>query len=68
MALKDLKTNLKSLRYGSDKQGGGNSNEPYIQTDINAAGNGLTISSINPAIIVHYSLLNKLDYNYQILN
>jgi len=35
MGLKDLKTNLKSLKYGDDRLGGGNSNQPYIQTDIN---------------------------------
>jgi hypothetical protein len=35
MALIDLKTNLKSLKYGDDRLGGGNSDQPYIQTDIN---------------------------------
>jgi hypothetical protein len=45
-----LKTSLKSLRYGQDLPGGGSSNEPYIQTDINNAGDGLSISSIDPAI------------------
>jgi hypothetical protein len=34
MPLVDLKTNLKSLRYGNDQQGGGSSNQPYIQTPI----------------------------------
>ena len=34
MALIDLKTNLKSLKYGSDRPGGGSSGQPYIQTDI----------------------------------
>lgn len=34
MGLIDLKTNLKSLKYGSDRQGGGSSNQPYIVTDI----------------------------------
>lgn len=29
MALKNLQTNLKSLRYGKDRPGGGNSNQPY---------------------------------------
>ncbi|MDB4378193.1 hypothetical protein N9Z41_00335 [bacterium] len=37
MALKDLQTNLKSLRYGKDTLGGGNSREPYITTSINTA-------------------------------
>ena len=34
MGLVDLRTNLKSLRYGKDKIGGGSSNQPYIKTDI----------------------------------
>jgi len=35
MSLLNLKTDLKSLRYGQDQPGGGNSRQPYIQTDIN---------------------------------
>lgn len=34
MALKDLKTNLKSLKYGKDTLGGGSSKEPYVTTSI----------------------------------
>jgi hypothetical protein len=34
MSLLDLKTNLKSLKYGSDQPGGGSSGLPYIQTRI----------------------------------
>ena len=34
MPLVDLKTNLKSLRYGNDQQGGGSSGQPYIKTPI----------------------------------
>lgn len=34
MALIDLKTDLKSLRYGKDTIGGGYSGQPYIQTPI----------------------------------
>jgi hypothetical protein len=41
MPLIDLKTNLKSLKYGSDRIGGGNSGQPYIQTDINKPGTNL---------------------------
>ena len=37
MALRDLQTNLKSLRYGKDTVGGGTSNEPYITTSIDTA-------------------------------
>jgi hypothetical protein len=32
MPLLDLKTNLKSLRYGKDRPGGGDSGQPFIQT------------------------------------
>ena len=35
MPLIDLRTDLKSLKYGSDRPGGGDSNEPFIQNDIN---------------------------------
>lgn len=35
MSLLDLKTDLKSLKYGQDQPGGGNSGLPYITTDIN---------------------------------
>jgi hypothetical protein len=34
MPLVDLKTNLKSLRYGNDRPFGGSSKQPYIQTPI----------------------------------
>jgi len=34
MALIDLKTNLKSLKFGNDRPGGGSSNQPYIQKKI----------------------------------
>ena len=34
MGLVDLTTNLRSLRYGKDTVGGGNSNQPYVQTKI----------------------------------
>ena len=34
MALVNLTTNLKSLRYGKDTIGGGNSNQPYVKTSI----------------------------------
>jgi len=35
MPLIDLQTDLKSLKYGSDRQGGGDSGLPYIKVDIN---------------------------------
>ena len=34
MGLIDLKTDLKSLKYGNDQRGGGSSNQPYIVTPI----------------------------------
>ena len=34
MGLIDLKTDLKSLRYGNDRVYGGNSGQPYITTPI----------------------------------
>jgi hypothetical protein len=40
MALLDLKTNLKSLKYGQDQPGGGNSGQPYQQVDINKVDTG----------------------------
>jgi hypothetical protein len=35
MPLLNLKTNLKSLKYGNDQPGGGSSGQPYVTTDIN---------------------------------
>lgn len=34
MGLLDLRTDLKSLRFGKDRLGGGSSNQPYIQRDL----------------------------------
>ena len=34
MPLVDLKTNLKDLRFGKDRKGGGNSRQPYVQIGI----------------------------------
>lgn len=34
MGLIDLRTDLKSLRYGNDQRGGGSSNQPYVTTPI----------------------------------
>lgn len=42
MPLVNLTTNLKSLRYGSDRRGGGSSDQPYIKSPIpNGEGPGL---------------------------
>lgn len=40
MSLLDLKTDLKSLKYGSDRPGGGDSGQPYQKVDINTVDNG----------------------------
>ena len=40
MGLLDLKTDLKSLKYGKDRPGGGDSGQPYIKTDINTVDQG----------------------------
>jgi hypothetical protein len=40
MPLLDLKTDLKSLKYGQDTPGGGDSGQPYIKTDINTVDSG----------------------------
>jgi hypothetical protein len=34
MPLLDLKTDLKSLKYGKDRPGGGDSGQPFIKTSI----------------------------------
>ena len=36
MGLLDLTTDLKSLRYGKDRIGGGSSEEPFITTSVNS--------------------------------
>jgi hypothetical protein len=41
MPLINLQTNLKSLKYGHDRQGGGDSGLPYITKNINTANLGL---------------------------
>ena len=40
MPLIDLKTDLKSLKYGADRPGGGDSGQPYIKVDINTVDRG----------------------------
>ena len=43
MPLLDLKTDLKSLRFGKDRLGGGNSGQPYITSPIPEETNNLGI-------------------------
>lgn len=40
MPLIDLKTDLKSLKYGKDRPGGGDSGQPFQQVDINKVDSG----------------------------
>jgi hypothetical protein len=40
MSLLDLKTDLKSLKYGNDQPGGGSSGQPYQKVDINTVDSG----------------------------
>ena len=40
MPLLDLKTDLKSLKYGKDRPGGGDSGQPYQKVDINTVDSG----------------------------
>ena len=40
MPLLDLKTDLKSLKYGKDRPGGGDSGQPYQQVNINTVDSG----------------------------
>jgi hypothetical protein len=67
MALIDLKTNLKSLKYGSDRPGGGSSGQPYIQTNIPptnlVSGNNETFSGAgNTNPIYKINTTGNLDY------
>ena len=45
MGLVNLTTNLKSLRYGNDQLGGGNSGQPYIKASIPEGFNNLQTSN-----------------------
>lgn len=49
MAIIDLKTNLKSLRYGNDQLGGGSSGQPYIRTPLPENANATQLVKINAA-------------------
>ena len=58
MALVNLKTNLKSLKYGRDRVGGGDSGQPYIQTsstdrllDVNIGNLNLSVPLPNLGIL-----------------
>lgn len=50
MSLVDLKTDLKSLKFGNDRPGGGDSKQPYIVTDINNPTTPINLRSSIPII------------------
>jgi hypothetical protein len=50
MTLVSQRTNLKSLRYGQDRPGGGDSGQPYIQTPISGGLLGVNIGNLNVSI------------------
>jgi hypothetical protein len=56
MPLINLKTDLKSLKYGKDRKGGGSSNQPYITSKIP---DGLTSSS--PDFLLRNGYLNPVS-------
>ena len=53
MPLLDLRTNLKSLKYGNDRPDNGDSGQPYIKKPLYAdpnkipVGNGVVLASIH---------------------
>jgi hypothetical protein len=54
--LVDLKTNLKSLKYGSDRPGGGWSGQPYIQFPIE--------DNTTPSTIVEFYTKNRTSLDF----
>jgi hypothetical protein len=60
MPLIDLKTDLKSLKYGKDQPGGGDSGQPYITTDVDGI-YGTKVNFPNNSILGLFGLgLNSL--------
>jgi hypothetical protein len=57
-ALIDLKTNLKSLGYGSDRPDGGSSNQPYIVSPIP---DGEALRTIAPDFLLRNGYLNTIN-------
>jgi len=50
MALISQRTNLKSLRYGQDRPGGGDSGQPYIQSSVSGKLIDVNIGNLNVSI------------------
>jgi len=60
MPLIDLKTDLKSLKYGKDQPGGGDSGQPYITTDVDGI-HGTKVNFPNNSVLGLFGLgLNSL--------
>lgn len=58
MPLLDLKTDLKSLKYGNDRRGGGNSRQPFITTDIPE---GYFPATLAPDFLLRNGFLNPVN-------
>jgi hypothetical protein len=56
MPLIDLKTDLKSLKYGSDRPGGGNSGQPFITSDPS----GKTTLTVGPNNVLKILGINSI--------
>lgn len=65
MPLIDFKTDLKSLRYGSDKPNGGSSTQPYVQFPIPDSGNQ-TVSNATMAFFNSYYETNRTSLDFPI--
>jgi len=56
----NLVTNLKSIKFGKDRHGGGNSNQPYIQTEIPTG-----IINSNPDFILRGGSLKRSKEDFE---
>lgn len=65
MPLIDFKTDLKSLRYGSDKPNGGSSGQPYIQSPIPGSYNS-NLSNEATALFNSYYETNRTSLDFPI--
>jgi hypothetical protein len=57
MPLVDLRTNLKSFKYGHDRPGGGDSGQPFITTDIDT---GATTANVGARNILRLFGINQI--------
>jgi hypothetical protein len=72
MGLIDLKTDLKSLKYGNDRLGGGDSGQPFIQTNINTVNSGfnrLRLTNFDDGLILankkYHIVINQEKQKWQ---